>query len=175
VCGKSGDMIWNSVPLMTGFDFLIIAVTSYGIWRCRSIDPSRGPSSSRIGRLLITLGLLVVYLFYLADLVSMHVLRVITSTQEAMAFMGGLQRNLRSPVVLFAMVVISAGIVEVLRERQKREARVRRLVDFNIIGVFIWGPDGQIIDANEAFLRIVGYSRDDLASGPCWRELTPTQ
>jgi PAS domain-containing protein len=110
-----------------------------------------------------------------ADLVSMHVLRVITSTQEAMAFMGGLQRNLRSPVVLFAMVVISAGIVEVLRERQKREARVRRLVDFNIIGVFIWGPDGQIIDANEAFLRIVGYSRDDLASGPCWRELTPTQ
>lgn len=100
------------------------------------------------------LGLLVVYLFYLADLVSMHVLRVITSTQEAMAFMGGLQRNLRSPVVLFAMVVISAGIVEVLRERQKREARVRRLVNFNIIGVFIWGPDGQIIDANEAFLRV---------------------
>ena len=56
------------------------------------------------------------------------------------------------------------------------EAKVRRLVDTNIIGIFIWGPDGRIIDANEAFLRIVGYSRDDLVSGRMrWRELTPAE
>src|SRR5260221_241106 len=44
------------------------------------------------------------------------------------------------------------------------EAKVRRLVDSNIIGIFIWGLNGRITDANEAFLRIVGYSRDDLVS-----------
>jgi PAS domain S-box-containing protein len=56
------------------------------------------------------------------------------------------------------------------------EAKIRRLVDSNIIGIFIWGLDGRIIDANEAFLRIVGYGRDDLVSGRVsWRELTPAE
>jgi PAS domain S-box-containing protein len=56
------------------------------------------------------------------------------------------------------------------------EAKIRRLVDSNIIGIFIWGLDGWIIDANEAFLRIVGYGRDDLVSGRVsWRELTPAE
>ncbi|HWW51108.1 MAG TPA: ATP-binding protein, partial [Verrucomicrobiae bacterium] len=49
-------------------------------------------------------------------------------------------------------------------------------VDSNIIGVFIWGPDDRIIDANEAFLRLLGYDRDDLDLGRLdWRELTPPE
>lgn len=56
------------------------------------------------------------------------------------------------------------------------EAKVRRLVNANIIGIFIWSFDGRIIDANEAFLRIVGYGRDDLVSGRLlWNELTPAE
>jgi PAS domain S-box-containing protein len=56
------------------------------------------------------------------------------------------------------------------------EAKLRRLVDSNIIGIFIWTLDGQILDANEAFLRIVGYDRHDLASGRVnWRTLTPAE
>src|SRR5262249_48853274 len=58
----------------------------------------------------------------------------------------------------------------------EREARARRLVDSNIIGVFIWGPDDRIIDANEAFLSIVGYGRNDLVSSRLrWKELTPAE
>jgi PAS domain S-box-containing protein len=54
------------------------------------------------------------------------------------------------------------------------EGKVRRLVDSNIIGIFIWNLDGRIVDANEAFLRIVGYGLDDVVSGRLsWRELTP--
>jgi PAS domain S-box-containing protein len=56
------------------------------------------------------------------------------------------------------------------------EGKVRRLVDSNIIGIFIWNLDGRIVDANEAFLRIVEYSRDDLASGRLrWTDLTPAE
>jgi PAS domain S-box-containing protein len=56
------------------------------------------------------------------------------------------------------------------------EAKVRRLVDSNIIGIFIWNLDGRIIDANEAFLRIIGYDRGDLIAGRLnWRELTPPE
>jgi PAS domain S-box-containing protein len=56
------------------------------------------------------------------------------------------------------------------------EAKIRRLVDSNIIGILIWRKDGRIIDANDAFLRIVGYERRDLVSGRLsWRELTPAE
>jgi PAS domain S-box-containing protein len=55
-----------------------------------------------------------------------------------------------------------------------REARIRRLVDANIIGIFIFGLDGQILDANDAFLRMIGYDRQDLVSGRIrWTDLTP--
>jgi PAS domain S-box-containing protein len=64
-----------------------------------------------------------------------------------------------------------------LRELAGRlEIKVRRLVDSNIIGIFIWNLDGRIIDANDAFLRMVGYGRDDVISGGLrWRELTPAE
>ena len=37
-------MIWNSIPIMTTVDVLIIAVTVYAIWSCRLIGPSKRPS-----------------------------------------------------------------------------------------------------------------------------------
>jgi len=54
------------------------------------------------------------------------------------------------------------------------EAKIRRLVNANIIGICIWNVEGRIIEANEAFLRIVGCDREDLLSGQVsWREVTP--
>jgi PAS domain S-box-containing protein len=169
-------MIWKSVSLMTAVDLLIIAATIYALWRSRLIGRHSGPLASRIGQQLIALGLLAVGLFYFADLLAMHVLGAITSTQEAMEFMGLLHRNVSWLVFLIALIAISAGFIMILRELRRREVRLRRLVDSNIIGVFIWGPDSQIVDANEAFLRIVGYGRDDVASGRLrWRELSPPE
>jgi adenylate cyclase len=108
-------MIWNSVPLMTAIDLLIIAVTIYAIWRCRLIGPSKRPSAPKIGLRWIAIGLLVVCLFYFADLVSMYVLPVVTSMQEATTLMGTLHRNLSWLVVLFAMIAISSGFIELRR------------------------------------------------------------
>jgi PAS domain S-box-containing protein len=56
------------------------------------------------------------------------------------------------------------------------EGKIRRLVDSNIIGIFMWRDDGRIIDANEAYLRIIGYDRGDLIAGHLnWRDLTPPE
>ncbi|MEA2910118.1 MAG: hypothetical protein QOJ15_2199 [Bradyrhizobium sp.] len=56
----------------------------------------------------------------------------------------------------------------------EREAKIRRLVDSNIIGMFIWDFDGRILGANDEFLRMVNYDREDLASGRIrWADLTP--
>ncbi|MDI1476521.1 AAA family ATPase [Polyangium sp. y55x31] len=59
---------------------------------------------------------------------------------------------------------------------REREARIRRLVDANIIGIAFWDLDGRITDANDAFLRFVGYSREDLVSGKLdWTTMTPPE
>lgn len=62
------------------------------------------------------------------------------------------------------------------REARRREAKIRRLVDANIIGIGIWDSEGTTIEANDAFLRMLGYDRDDLNAGRmCWREMTPPE
>ncbi|MGF6935584.1 PAS domain S-box-containing protein [Paraburkholderia sp. UCT70] len=62
------------------------------------------------------------------------------------------------------------------RNLAEREAKIRRLVDANIIGIFIWDLEGHVLDANDAFLRIVGYDREDLIAGRLrWMDLTPPE
>ncbi|WP_407175452.1 AAA family ATPase [Bradyrhizobium sp. STM 3562] len=62
------------------------------------------------------------------------------------------------------------------REVQEREAKIRRLVDANIVGIFIFGAKGEIVEANHAFLKMVGYSRADLLAGRLrWTNLTPPE
>jgi len=169
-------MISDSVPLMTAIDLLIIAVTVYGIWRCRLISPGKRFERPRIGLLLINSGLLAVALFYAADLAIMHVLPMVTARDEAMKAMEALHRNLSWLLILFAVISISIGFIELLVELQRREARVRRLVDANIIGIIISDIEGQIIEANDAFLHMVGYDREDLVSGRVhMTDLTPTE
>ena len=66
------------------------------------------------------------------------------------------------------------------RDLADREAKIRRLVDANIIGIFIRSMsgevDGPIVEANDAFLRIVEYGREDLSSGRIrWAHLSPPE
>ena len=49
-------------------------------------------------------------------------------------------------------------------------------MDANIIGIFIWEMESRIIEANDAFLQMIGYDRADLASGLVHRRnLTPPE
>ena len=56
------------------------------------------------------------------------------------------------------------------------EAKIRRLVEANVVGIAMFTLEGAIIGANEAFLQMVQYDRDDLASGRVrWTDLTPAE
>jgi PAS domain S-box-containing protein len=56
------------------------------------------------------------------------------------------------------------------------EAKIRRLVEANVVGIVMFTLEGPITAANEAFLQIVQYDRDDLASGRVrWTDLTPAE
>ena len=60
------------------------------------------------------------------------------------------------------------------RELEDREAKIRRLVDANILGITTWNVDGAILASNEAFLRMVQYDHDDVTAGHVrWWDMTP--
>jgi len=76
--------------------------------------------------------------------------------------------------LLASQAAISLENARLYRDLKEREAKIRRLVDSNIIGIFIWDFEGQIREANEAFLNMVGYNHEELVAGRIrWTDLTP--
>ncbi len=76
--------------------------------------------------------------------------------------------------LLASQAAISLENARLYRDLKEREAKIRRLVDSNIIGIFIWDFEGQIREANEAFLSMVGYNHEELVAGRIrWTDLTP--
>src|SRR5215831_19059004 len=77
--------------------------------------------------------------------------------------------------LLASQAAISVDISKLYSDLADREAKIRRLVDSNIIGIF-FARQGRIVDANDAFLRILGYERDEIAWGQLrWADLSPPE
>ncbi len=78
--------------------------------------------------------------------------------------------------VLASQAAISLENSRLYRDVADREGKIWRLVDANIIGILIADREGRILEANDAFLRILGYEREDLVSGRVrWTELSPPE
>ncbi|HEX8395337.1 MAG TPA: PAS domain-containing protein [Longimicrobium sp.] len=74
---------------------------------------------------------------------------------------------------LVAFVANRTPAENALRES---ESRLRRVAESGIVGLFDWGLDGRILAANDAFLKLLGYTRDDLEAGRVdWRGMTPPE
>jgi PAS domain S-box-containing protein len=78
--------------------------------------------------------------------------------------------------LLASQAAISLENARLYNDLQERESRIRRLVDSNIIGIVIWDFQGRLIEANDAYLDIVGYTREDIVSGRLQlTEMTPAE
>jgi PAS domain S-box-containing protein len=56
------------------------------------------------------------------------------------------------------------------------ETKFRQLLDSSITGVVFWSLQGPILNANDLFLDMVGYTREDLRRGHLsWKDLTPPE
>ena len=92
-------------------------------------------------------------------------------------------------VAVLAVVALALARREAIRRRKAiaenvalhgdllaRDKKIRRLVDANIVGIIIWEVEGRILEANDEFLRMVGYDREDLTAGRLHRTtLTPPE
>ena len=69
--------------------------------------------------------------------------------------------------LLASQAAISLENTRLYRDLEEREAKIRRLVEANIIGIFMWNLEGEIFEANDAFLRMVEYSRGVSSRNAC--------
>lgn len=86
----------------------------------------------------------------------------------------------RSQVEVLTLLSLQAAMslenVRLYEDLEAREAKLRRIFDLNVIGIVFWDLSGQLIDANDAFLRMVGRSRGELESGALrWYDMTPPE
>ena len=53
--------------------------------------------------------------------------------------------------LLSSQAAISLENARLYRDLAERESKIRRLVDANIIGIFIWEREGRLLEANDTF------------------------
>jgi PAS domain S-box-containing protein len=111
----------------------------------------------------------------LAAILEMALGAIFVSGRFSLGFYAGrLFSLLTSTIVLVVLLAETTRLYATVARSQ--EGKIRRLVDANIIGIFMWDFDGRILEANEAFLRIVGYEHEDLVAGRIrWTDLTPPE
>ena len=60
------------------------------------------------------------------------------------------------------------------KEMRRSEERFRRLFDSNTIGIVVADLSGLVLETNDAYLQMLGYTREELLSGQFrWDTLTP--
>jgi two-component system, cell cycle sensor histidine kinase and response regulator CckA len=78
------------------------------------------------------------------------------------------------PSALETRLQIAERLVAQHARLRDREARFRRLFEAGVAGVTISDLDGNFKEANDAFLRMLGYTREDLRAGKLnWEVITP--
>lgn len=62
------------------------------------------------------------------------------------------------------------------RKLKESEQRLRRFYESGLFGVIFWNTAGGITDANDKFLDMTGYTREDIAAGRIdWAAMTPPE
>ncbi len=177
-------MHWNSLTLDnalqdgTWFNFCFsMAAVGSGLgamwWRPQlSIEPTWDRLCEWLLRVLPVLSVVIAA-------ASLFVLQQLPPIARAMEF--SLELGVAA-VVALAMARQSLVLAE--RDRllfaeqrlRENESRFRVLFDSNLTGVFFTDTRGAVSQANDAFLRLTGYSREDMVAGRIsWKTMTPPE
>ncbi|PSF35439.1 hypothetical protein C7H19_16805 [Aphanothece hegewaldii CCALA 016] len=88
-------------------------------------------------------------------------------------------KDRRTQELLSANAALEARIIDhqkaemALRESEKR---LQQAIAISTVGVIFFRTNGRITDSNETFLKMSGYSREDLRSGQVrWDKMTPLE
>jgi two-component system cell cycle sensor histidine kinase/response regulator CckA len=78
------------------------------------------------------------------------------------------------PAALETRLLIAERLVSHHARLRNREIRFRRLFESGVAGVTIWDFDGKLNEVNDAFLAMLGYTREEMRAGKLtWEVITP--
>jgi PAS domain S-box-containing protein len=87
------------------------------------------------------------------------------------SILAGLMRTARQQADADTVAARAAEAVS-----RKNEARLRRFYETDLFAILYWSIEGGVIDVNDKFLEMTGYTRDDLRAGRLnWAEMTPPE
>lgn len=85
-----------------------------------------------------------------------------------------LEDELKIPYRLVGSIIDITKLVEVEERLTSSERKFQKVFESNMIGMIFASLDGPIIEANDAFLNMLDYSREQLEAGDInWKVLTP--
>ncbi len=152
-------MIWNSVPIMTALDLVMIGVAALAGWAYFVNRSSFRLVSFGAGQVLILLGIFVIGGFFAGDLFAMHGLPLIIPRGEAMAVMRRLHTDFSWFAIIGGATAIVAGYGWIIADLKKVEDQLRRSENFiresrvKLDGAIQSFSDGfALFDADDRFL-----------------------
>ncbi|HEY9666459.1 MAG TPA: PAS domain S-box protein [Coleofasciculaceae cyanobacterium] len=124
------------------------------------------------GLLATALSTLAVNYFFVEPLYSLNIPNLGTLVRVGVFVMAAILINSLNAAQQSAQRRAEANL-QALRES---EARFGRLAESNIIGMIVADLNGPILEANDFFLQMVGYTQEELRSGRVdWRKMTPPE
>ncbi|PSR13981.1 histidine kinase [filamentous cyanobacterium CCP3] len=124
------------------------------------------------GLMATVLSTIAINYFYVAPLYTLHINNVGYLTRLSVFVMAALLISSLNQAQRLAQRRAEAN----LQAWRESESRFSRLAESGIIGTILADLNGAVLEANDAFLNMVGYTRDDLRSGQIrWQEMTPSE
>ncbi len=177
-------MTWESVALMTWFDVLICAITFSTLGILLRYRHQFARFNLLVGLSLVVSGLMMIGLFYVAELFVIWIMPIFVTEKASMAMMSTLHLNAHGINVLVVSLCLVGGFVVITRrllslihhlekseinlnhetlvrqeindELGESEKRFRDLIEGLTQGIVI-ARDGQALFVNQAFVVAFGY------------------
>lgn len=177
-------MIWNSTIGMTFVDAIIVGIVIVSLHQyLRTRISVMSHQTFGRGGYLILSGFGLIGLFYLSDLLLMHLLPLFESQENILQMMTEMHLIYRGPVTVISMTAISVGFARsnketalvlesleyevsvrrcVEEESRAKEAKYRLIMDSVPVGIAYIDKKERFEHANEGYLAMLGLCAKDL-------------
>ena len=154
-------MIWGSIAFMTIFDILVIGCVGSSLYIFLNYRQRLKQATTCFGLTLAALGLLLIALFYLADLATMHVFPLFMTKIAAMAVMKDLHLNYNWIITLLGIGAIAIGFtmtslknIQVMETLTEKSLLLETTFENMSQGFIVYDRNNNLVAFNQQLIEV---------------------